>query len=142
MIDFTITTHLDRSPIEVFTYVTDLTLLPTWQTNAVSSVTDDGGPVRLGSRLREVHRAPGGKLVHTLVEVCDYDPGRRFGLRVVEGTPVHLRIEFAEAGGGTTMRFNAYGSLRGSQRLLEPLVARLLRRQFGEHCSTLQRILG
>jgi uncharacterized protein YndB with AHSA1/START domain len=142
MINFTVTTNLRRPPLDVFTYVTDLALLPTWQAKAVSSVTDDGGPVRLGGRLREIHRAPGGKLIETLLEVCEYDPGRAFGLRVIEGAPIHLRIELDPDRDGTSMAFTAYGSLPGLGRIVEPLVEALLKRQFRSDCARLQRLLG
>jgi len=142
MIDFTVTTRLDRPPIDVFSYVTDLALLPTWQAKAVSSVADDGAPVGLGSRLREVHRAPGGKLIETVLEVCEYDPGRVFGLQAIEGTPIHLRIELQPELDGTSMRFTAYGSLPGFARIVEPLVAGMLRRQFRSDCARLQRLLA
>jgi len=36
-------------------------------------------------RLREVHRAPGGKQLASLVEVFEYEPDRVFALRMLEG---------------------------------------------------------
>ena len=61
MIDFTIDTRIDRSPTDVFDYVTDPDKLATWQTNTVSAERQDEGPLRIGSRLREVHSGPGGR---------------------------------------------------------------------------------
>jgi uncharacterized protein YndB with AHSA1/START domain len=60
MITFDIETHIERPVGEVFAYVTDPEQLPTWQTNTVSVAREDAGPIGVGSRLREVHRAPGG----------------------------------------------------------------------------------
>src|SRR4051812_2296248 len=91
MIEFTIETRIDRPIAQVFAYVTDPGQLPTWQTNTVSAAREDDGPIAIGSRLREVHRAPGGKQLESVVEVSDYELNRTFGLRVVEGTPVHAR---------------------------------------------------
>ena len=93
MIDFTIETHIERPVADVFGYVSDPGKLATWQTNTVSAVQEGDGPLRLGTRLREVHRAPGGKELASVVEVSEYEPDRTFALRVVEGTPVHLRID-------------------------------------------------
>lgn len=59
MFDFTVETEIERTPAEVFAYVTDATKLATWQTNTVSAVPETDGPLRVGSRIREVHRAPG-----------------------------------------------------------------------------------
>jgi uncharacterized protein YndB with AHSA1/START domain len=139
MIDFTVETVLERPADEVFDYITDPAQLPNWQTNTVSSVPD--GPMRVGTRLREVHRAPGGKELSSLVEVSDYVPGREFGLRVIEGTPVHLHVTLDPTENGTHMRFRAYGQLTGATRLLQPLLARVLRRQFVSQLTTLKAVL-
>ena len=72
--------------------MTDPERLPTWQTNTVFSVPD--GPMAVGTRLREVHRAPGGK-----------------------------------------------GQLTGAMRLAQPLLQRVLKRQFAQQCETLKRLL-
>jgi len=140
MIDFTLETHVDRPADEVFDYITDPAQLPNWQTNTVSSVPD--GPMGVGTRLREVHRAPGGKEIASVVEVSDYVPGREFGLRVVEGTPVHLHITLDPVENGTRMRFRAYGRLTGVARLFSPLLTRVLRRQFASQLTTLRITLA
>ncbi len=142
MIDFTLETHLDRSPTEVFAYITDPDRLPEWQTNTVSSVLEGEGPMGVGVRLREVHRAPGGKELPSLVEVSEYEPGRVFALRVIEGTPVHLRITLEPADRGTQMRFRAFGQLTGAMRFAQPLLARVLKRQFAGQLATLQTRLA
>ena len=139
MIDLTIETPIRRSVADVFGYVTDPELLPTWQTNTISSVPD--GPMAVGTRLRELHRAPGGKELASLVEVTEYEPGRAFALHVVEGTPVDLRITLDPSDGGTLTRFRAFGRLTGVMRLAQPLLQRVLRRQFARQCETLKRLL-
>ncbi len=140
MIDFTLESRFDRSPADVFDYVSDPERLPTWQTNTVSSVPD--GPMGVGTRLREVHRAPGGKELVSVVEVSEFEPGSVFALRVVEGTPVHLRITLDPDGAGTRMRFRAHGELNGPMRLLQPVLGRTLKRQFAQQLATLERVLA
>ena len=71
MIEFTIETHIERSPATVFDYVSDPGRLPTWQTNTISSVQEGDGPFGLGTRLREIHRTPGGKEIESVVEVSE-----------------------------------------------------------------------
>jgi len=141
MIQFSIETHIERPISEVFRYATDPDLLATWQTNTVSAVEQGGGPLRLGSRLHEVHRAPGGKELESVVEVSEYEPDRTLGLRVVEGTPIHARMTFQPANGGTDMTFAGHGELAGPLRLAQPLMQRVLKRQFAKHCATLKRVL-
>lgn len=141
MIEFSIETHIDRPVGEVFAYATDPDRLATWQSNTISSVRQDDGPLRVGSRLREVHRAPGGKQVESVVEVSEFDPDRIFALRVVEGTPVHARLTFEPTERGTLLRFGGHGQLSGAMRLAQPMLQRVLKRQFAEQCATLKRVL-
>ena len=142
MIDFTIETRIERSPEEVFDYVTDPAKLATWQTNTVSAVREDDGPMRLGSRLREVHSGPGGKKFESVVEVIEHERGRAFALKVVEGDlPVDLRITFEPAGSGTLMWFRGHGQAKGAMRLAQPVLQRVLKRQFASQCATLKQVL-
>jgi uncharacterized protein YndB with AHSA1/START domain len=141
MIDFTVETPIQRPAGEVFSYVTDPEQLATWQTNTVSSTLEGPGPLGLGSRLREIHRGPGGKEFPSVVEVTEYEPDRVFALEVREGTPVHARMTFEPTDGGTRLRFRAHGRLSGPMRLAEPFLGRMLRRQFSEQCATLKRVL-
>jgi uncharacterized protein YndB with AHSA1/START domain len=141
MIDFTVETQIARPVGDVFAYATDPDHLPDWQTNTVSAQRVDDGPYGVGSRLREVHRAPGGKELESVVEVVEYTPGRAFALEVREGTPIHAQLRFDPADGGTRMRFRAHGNLTGPTRLVEPLLGRVLRRQFAQQVATLKQVM-
>lgn len=142
MVDFTVETHIARPVHEVFAYATDPDRLSTWQTNTVSAQREDDRPYGLGSRLREVHRGPGGKTFESVVEVVEYVPDRVFALEVKDGTPIHAHLTFdPDDDGGTRMRFRASGTLTGPARLIEPLVARMLRKQFTQQVATLKRVL-
>ena len=141
MIDFTVETQIARPVHDVFAYATDPDHLSTWQTNTVSAEREDDGPYGVGSRLREVHRAPGGKELESVVEVVEYVPDRVFALEVKEGTPIHAHITFEPADGGTRMRFRGHGKVTGPTRIIEPLVGRMLRKQFTQQVATLKRVL-
>jgi hypothetical protein len=141
MIDFTIQTRIERPPATVFDHVSDPGRLATWQTNTVSAIPEGDGPFGLGTRLREIHRTPGGKEIESVVEVSEYEPGRTLGLRVVEGVPVHVRLTLEPAGSGTLLRFRAYGRLTGAARLAQPALQRVLQRQFARQCATLKDAL-
>jgi uncharacterized protein YndB with AHSA1/START domain len=93
MMRFTVATEIARPTSDAFAYVTDPAKLATWQTNTISAVPENDEPLGLGSRVREVHRAPGGKQLASLVEVSEYEPDRAFALRALEGPlPIHARI--------------------------------------------------
>jgi uncharacterized protein YndB with AHSA1/START domain len=142
VIQFTVGTEIARPPTEVFGYVTDPAKLATWQTNTVSAVTEDDQPFGLGTRLREVHRAPGGKQLASLVEVSEYEPDRVLALRMLEGAlPIHARITFEPTELGTRVRFDAHGQPSGAMRLAQPLLRLSLKRQFAGYCATLKQVL-
>ncbi|HWG08861.1 MAG TPA: SRPBCC family protein [Solirubrobacteraceae bacterium] len=142
MIDFTVETEIARPPATVFAYVTDPAKLATWQTNTLSAVPEPPGPLRLGSRIREVHRGPGGRELESLVEVSELEPDRLFALRMIEGPlPVDARISLDPIEAGTRMRFNVRGEPTGPLRFLRPLMRAALKRQLAEHCRNLKRVL-
>lgn len=142
MIDFTIDTDIACAPARVFAYVTDPSKLATWQTNTLSAISEPAGPLRLGSRIREVHRGPGGKQLSSLVEVSAFEPDRAFALRMIEGPlPVDASIALEPSGQGTRMSFTVHGEPGGPLRFLQPLMRAALKRQFREHCATLKRVL-
>ena len=96
----------------------------------------------VGARLREVHRGPGGKEMPSVVEVSAYEPPERFSLRMVEGPlPIHADMTFAPNDAGTVVRFRAFGQPTGAMKLLQPVLGRMLRRQFAEHCANLKGVL-
>ena len=142
MIELTIETHIERPVADVFAYVTDPQKLATWQTNTVSVTQEGDGPLRVGTRLREVHRGPGGRELASLVEVSELERERTFSLRMIEGAlPIDARIAFEPSAGGTLLRFTAHGRPTGPLRFAQPLMRRMLRRQFAAHCATLKRVL-
>jgi uncharacterized protein YndB with AHSA1/START domain len=142
MIEFSIDTVIERPLPEVFAYVTDPSKLASWQTNTVSVTQQDVGPLKLGTRLREVHRGPGGKEFASLVEVSEYEPDRIFALHMLEGALLlHAKITFDPTDHGTLMRLGVWGQPAGVMRLAQPLLRPTLRRQFAGFCATLKGIL-
>jgi uncharacterized protein YndB with AHSA1/START domain len=140
VLDFVIETEIARSPADVFAFVTDATNLAKWQTNTVSAVPEPAGPIGLGTRIREVHRA-GRVEFSELVEVVEYEPGRVFGMRVIEGQPIHGRITFEPIESGTRFRFRVYGEPTGALRLAQPILRPLTKRNFARFCANLKAVL-
>lgn len=139
MIDFVIEREIARPPSEVFAYMTDASKLATWQKNTISAVPD--GPMGLGTKIREVHSAPGGKRIEMLVEVVEYEPDRTFGMRITEGIPVHGQITLEPTGTGTHFRFRVYSEPTGMMRIVQPIMGAVLKWQFNRHCANLKTVL-
>lgn len=143
MIKFHIPIEIDRPVDQVFAYVTDPEKLPSWQTNTVSAEVTSDGPFGLGTRLREVHSAPGGKRLESLVEVSQYEPGKRLELRILEGPLAVDGLFLFEVTQGGSTRVELFGSSRpeGSMRLAQPLLKRFVRRQFAANLRMLKRVM-
>jgi uncharacterized protein YndB with AHSA1/START domain len=139
MIDFVVEKDIARPPASVFAYATDPGKLASWQTNTVSAEPD--GPIGIGTRIREVHRAPGGRELAATVEIVEYEPDRAFGLHTVEGLPVHARITFEPTDAGTRLRFRVQWQPAGAMRIVQPVLKATLKRQFDQHCTNLKEQL-
>jgi len=141
MIEFSVETEIARPPSEVFAYVTDPTKLPAWQRNTVSVTQEGDGPVGVGTRLHEVHKA-GGRELESVVEVSELEPDRVFALKLIEGPlPLDARLTFAPAATGTLLTFTGSGRAVGAMRLAGPLLTHTLKRQFARHCEHLKEVL-
>jgi uncharacterized protein YndB with AHSA1/START domain len=91
---------IDRPPAEVFAFIADPSRLEAWQ-DAVAVQQLTPAPVGVGTRFREVHRAMGRERVE-ITEITEFEPGRRFAIRVVDGPPVDGAWDFAATGDGAT----------------------------------------
>jgi ligand-binding SRPBCC domain-containing protein len=140
VIRFAFSIDVARPVHDVFEYVSDPANLQEWQGTAeVVQLTQ--GPVREGTRFREVHERMGRRL-ESVTEVAAYEQDRRFDVRIVEGPlPVDGRWNFEPIDGGTRLRFAARGQPTGAMRLFEPLLARVLRRQMRRDHARLKQAL-
>jgi uncharacterized protein YndB with AHSA1/START domain len=117
-----------RPPEEVFAYLADPAKLTTWQ-NADEVTQLTPGPVGVGTRFREVHRALGRRRVET-TEIVTFEPGRRFEIRVIDGPPVDGRWDFEPAAGGTRLIMTPTARVPGPLRPLVELATALVMQRF------------
>jgi uncharacterized protein YndB with AHSA1/START domain len=120
------TVEIDRSPQDVFAYVTDPSHFPEWQDAMVSARLEGGGPVQQGSRVQLTRRV--GKREQTMTsELTEYSPPRSYAFRVIDG-PVRAvgkgRLEPLGEGDRTRFTFELDFEGHGIGRLLVPLVVR------------------
>ena len=129
-----------RPPEAVFDYLTDPSKLPEWQTSKTSVEPLTDGPPRLGTRVRERTKPPGGKEFEQIVEFTAFDRPRRVRTHIVEGPyPVDGEWSFEPDGAGTRVHFVAEGPLKGAMRLLGPIATRMIDRQFRGYHENLRR---
>ncbi|MCX5582442.1 SRPBCC family protein [Streptomyces erythrochromogenes] len=116
--------EIDRSPEEVFSYVSDASHLPEWQKSAVS-VRGSEHPA-VGS-LIAVRRRIGRREFPTTMELTEYDPPRSWHLHGIDG-PVRgdVRGTVEPLGDGTRSRLTLSLDFEGHGigRVLVPLVVK------------------
>src|SRR5258708_32674086 len=80
-----LSTHIDRSPEDVFGYVTEFTNNPKWRTNVIDTWWIDEGPTRAGRRGGQAARILGRRMEGT-AEIVEWDPPRGAGCKPVQGS--------------------------------------------------------
>jgi uncharacterized protein YndB with AHSA1/START domain len=139
-------TFIVAAPPElVFDYMTDPSNLASWQTSKTLVEPLTEGPTRLGTRVRERTKPPGGREFEQVVELTEFDRPRRFHVHIVEGPqPIDGAWTLRPVGARTEVAFTAEGELRGPVRFTAPVVKRVMARQFaGYHrnlCRNVERL--
>jgi uncharacterized protein YndB with AHSA1/START domain len=128
------------SPEVVFDFMTDPGNLARWQTAKTHVEPLSDGSPRQGYRVRERTKPPLGKEFEQIVEFTVFDRPSHLHVHIVEGPyPVDGTWILRRTEQGATVDFTAEGSLPGFLRLVEPIAARLMRRQFVEYHENLRR---
>jgi carbon monoxide dehydrogenase subunit G len=132
---------IDRPVDEVWAFVHDTTKDALWQTTLTESEKLTDGPMRVGTRVREVRHFLGLR-IEVAWEVTEYEPYRKSAIRGVSG-PIPLtggyRLEPVAAG----TRFTVRGELdaHGLFKLAEPVFARITRRELEANLGHLKDLL-
>ena len=120
------TVEIDRSPEDVFAYVTDPTRFTEWQDSVVSANVEDAESIHLGSRFT-MTRKMGSREQTMTSEITEHQPSSNYAFQVIDG-PVraHGRGTFEPLDGGVRTRFTFKLDFTGHGigRVLVPLVVR------------------
>jgi uncharacterized membrane protein len=136
--------EIDRRPEDVFAYLDDVERHGEWQEQIVRVERQDDGSLRIGSRVKETRRVPGGDRSMTY-EVTEHDPPRQSSFRVLDG-PVRAdgTISIEPIGDGSrsrvtfTIEFKGHG-LAG--RVLLPVARTQARKQIPKDQARLKKLL-
>jgi len=125
---FSANEYIDRSPEEVFAYITDLDNALSWlpAVTRLDRITD--GPMAVGARYREV-RQVGDREGQVEMEVAEYDPPHGYATAFNRGGYDSVyRYTFGAEGSGTRAELECVVVGRGVRKLTAPIVARAMRR--------------
>jgi uncharacterized membrane protein len=123
---------INRSPEDVFAYLSDLGRHGEWQEmiQKVEVLTD--GPTRVGSQAKDLRKPPFGPAVWATYEITEYDPPRKASFKGIDG-PIRavgtVTVTPAEAGGAhVSLDLDAepHGILG---RLMMPMVRKQMKKQ-------------
>ncbi len=131
--------EVEAAPEVVFDYVADARNEPKWLPGAREITKTTEGPVRLGTRFAGTYARAG----QVTVEVIEYERPKRLTLRgrssIVSFDDV---IDFNPTDtGGTALSARLSARPRGIMRLVTPLLARTMQRQFVANWPHLKRVL-
>jgi len=140
MIQHDVSLHLNQPVDEVFAFLADPAKQPMWQSNLLEIEQLTDGPMRVGTRVREVRRL-GRRPTAYQAEVTAFELNQRFALRVITGPQVTLSYAFEPEEGGTRLRYQFVMRPSGMLRVLEPLIVRSLRKQSSSDFERLKAIL-
>jgi len=123
--------EIARTPAEVFSYLTDVSNLPEWQSGVRAAELK-------GDRIEETRHFLGRDL-HTTLEILENDAPRVFTLKALDG-PVRFTVkhELESAENGTRLTVVAEGDVPG---FASGIVAQQAKRQFSKDFARLKQIL-
>ncbi len=129
-----------RRPIEeVFEFTVDPDNVPLWQPAVIEMRAE--GPVGVGQRVVQTRRLL-GRRIDLVVEVTEFDPPHRFGMRIVSG-PLKgtLRSTFAAVAEGTRVALIAEVPGAGLMRAANMLAAEAAKRELAANCRRLKDLI-
>jgi len=133
---------INRPVEEAFAFVTDIEKMSHWMSELVEAKQTSVGPAGVGTTISAVANVLGRRIENTL-EVIAYEPNSKYAIKATSG-PVANEDEFTfELVAGDTKVTRVTEAEVGGffGRLAEPLVVRMLKRQFKTNFANLKDLL-
>ncbi len=132
---------INRPIEEVFAFVADIEKSPQWMSELVEAKQTSEGPVGVGTTFSAV-ATPLGRRAESTQEVTEYEPSSKFAIKSTSG-PVASEDEytFESVAGGTKVTRVVNAEMAGFFKLAEPLVVRMMGRQFKTNFAHLKDLL-
>jgi uncharacterized protein YndB with AHSA1/START domain len=140
MIQNEVTIHLNRPVEQVFAFLMDTGKLSAWQSNLIKTEKITEGPLRAGSRFKEVRRL-GRRESEIQAEITAFEPNKRFETKTLTKPQVTVSYSLEAENGGTRLKHKFVMLTSGFMRLLEPLIAGAIKKESASDFETLKHIL-
>jgi len=132
---------INRPLEEVFAFVGNIENNPQWQSSVLESRATSEGPIGVGTTYRYVSQLL-GRRIETDGEITEYEPNRKYSFKSTSGPfPIEGGFTLEAAEGGTKVTLAAEAEVGGFFKLAEPLVIRMMKRQFEADVGNLKDLL-
>lgn len=139
---FRATTTIDRPPAEVWAVVADYDRDPDWRKGVETMAPSASGPAVAGTTTDEVLHL-GGRTYRNHGQVVAVDPGRRLEWRTLRGADANgSRTVTPTADGRSEVELVLEVRTHGLERLLEPVLAPMLRKGLHQDLGRLKALLA
>jgi len=141
MIQFEISTLIDRPVQEIYTFLSNPLNLPRWQTMILDVQQISKGPMGPGATF-STRGEMLGRRIEGIGEIVEFEPPLKFGYQASAG-PITVRVGFAlkPVGSGAKVTLSARGEPGGMFKLAEGMLARQVKSQMEENLVRLKRLL-
>jgi uncharacterized membrane protein len=142
MADVSQSIEINRPAADVFAYLDDLTHQADWQESARAVRVEGGAPTRVGTRVIETRRVPGGVQTVTY-EVTEHQPGRGYAFEG-QGGPVRISARITvnpHDADRCTVEAEFSFAAGGMGRFILPLVRREAQHQLPADLGRLKALL-
>jgi uncharacterized protein YndB with AHSA1/START domain len=140
MIQHEVTVYLNKPVEQVFAFLMDTSKLATWQSNLIKSEQLTEGPLRTGSRFREVRRI-NNKETEIQGEITALEPNKRLETKTATKPQAMVSYSLDPEQGGTRLKYKFILITSGLMRLLEPMIASSIKKDTEADFETLKRVL-
>ncbi len=141
MIQHKVTADLDCPVEQVFAFVIDPKNLRSWQSGLVENQMLTEGPLRVGTRVREV-RAMGPRRSEVQAEITALELNKRLATKTLTKPQVTINYTFETKGAGTRLTYEFVMQTSGLTRLLEPIIAGSIKKDSDSDFEQLKHVLG
>lgn len=141
MINFELSTLVDRPIQDVFNFLSNPLNLPKWQGMIASIEQATPGPNTVGSKYN-VHAEVLGRHIDGLMEITAYEPPTKFGFTNQAGPmQVTVTVTLKPVGTGAKITLNAQGNPEGLFKLAEGPLTHQIKSQMETNLAKLKSVL-
>ena len=139
MVRCEISTEIRRPVGEVFSYADDPRSWPEWN-SMIEEATPSETPVQVGTKITQRARFL-GRRIDSVMEVTERVQNQKIVRKMDKPFPATITGLFEADGGGTKVRVIMEGELGGFFKIGEPILARIVNKQFQAQLDTLKELL-